>query len=544
MVDPGGFHNLPSAIDRAGDFDAKTEQDKQAVDLVKHMFDTESELVQKRIEEAAAARANAGAQGDLNDQMRAFLQTTHDLKLGAMAQDTTLWGNAADFLNDPLIKINGNLRSMANLWDDVKDAASGALKVPLAVTDISKRLFGDEAGGKIATQLLSGAPGGWENGDEFKFPPKSKGGAGGPAVRDTNWVQSIMSDLGSYLGAGAGLAQGGLQDASGGGIDFWDASGTLDRLKQLHDLEAAHIQPGIHADAEGNLALGGGLNGVITQVVQGMTDLVHQGMQWVGVDLWDPEKTKHIAEGLANMQRWNQELDGVNSKGALAKKQEYEEFSLRTGDVNGAISSSIHKISDDAMNAAKLVEKAFTGAFDAIEQQIFNLVDNGKFSFSSLAKSAEHFAIDSALRQTVGAAGLLGSGSKTGSAELSAEFTAACATGGAEIAAEFLAAGSSVAAMIAAAMATKGIPGGGGGSGGGDVFGLPGLGDSDIGSTDLPGTSSTAARARAPQIHIHMDGGMVASALSQPAAQSAITNVVYRQHGNVLSVRDRLRSRG
>jgi tape measure domain-containing protein len=484
-----------------GEAKREREAQDQGLQFIFNSFDASDRLKAAadagRYWEQVLAEANTTMTAS-NDQLKTFLTTTNQIAKDSLtdaSQKTALWTEAANFLNDPLIKINGNLRSMADLWGDVKDAASGALRVPLAVTGLAKKVFGDDVGGAVAAQLLGPAPGNWENGDEFKFPAKSKGG---PAVRDTNWVQSIMSDLGSYLGAGVGIAQGGLQQASGGNIDFYDLAGTFDRLKQQQALEAAHIQPGIHADEEGNLTLGGGLNGVITQVVQGMTDLVHQGLQWAGVDLWDLEKAKHMAEGLANMQRWNQELDGVRSKAAEAKKAEYEEFLIRTGDVSGGISVAFHKFSDDAMNSAKTVERAFTTAFDGIEKALINFVDTGKLELGDLAKQLEHLLLDLAFRQIVGG---IGSAFGSGSAPWS----------------------------------VAGLGLGGGSSGGGWT---------DSGVDAGTNAAASAARAAPAQIHVHLGDETMTAAVSRPAVQSAITNVVYRQHGNVLSVRDRLRSRG
>lgn len=436
------------------------------------------------------------------DFVRQAVQAGEEMK-NAKGQ-TALWTEAVNFLNDPLIHVNGTLRSMADLWDDVQNAAGKAIDrmnpanvfFNTTLPNVARKLLGGQVDyanpdtGVMTTDTWGKSD--KEIGDMIRSGKLGRSRGGGPAVRDTNWVQSMMSSFGAYLGSGVDIAQGGLQQASGGGIDFYDMAGTLDRLKQLHDLEAAKIQPGIHADAEGDLSLGGGLNGVITQVAQAMTDLVHEGLQWAGIDLWDPEKVKHTAEGLANMQRWNQELDGINSKAALSKKAEYEEFLTRTGSASGGISVAIHKFSDDAMNSAKVIERAFETAFDGIEKALINFVDTGKLELGDLAKQLEHLLLDLAFRQAVGGIGSLG--------------------------------------------------GGGGALGSGLGFGALSDGIGDGGG--IGGGASAAARAAPQQIHVHLGDEVMTAAVSRPAVQAAVTNIVYRQHGNVLSVRDRLRSRG
>jgi tape measure domain-containing protein len=166
---------------------------------------------------------------------------------------------------------------------------------------------------------------------------------------------------------------------------------------------------------------------------------------------------------------------------------------MNDGNIRAGIKLSFDEWSKDSDNAALSMNKAFTTAFQDLEQQLFSFVDNGRFELGKLARDLEHLLLDLAFRQAAG-----GIGSWIG------------------------------------------------GGGGGALSAFAGAASGGDGS-QLPGTDGgliTPMMAHPTQIHLHLGDQATTAMVASSAGQAAITNVVYKQHGATLATRQRLRSRG
>lgn len=138
---------------------------------------------------------------------------------------------------------------------------------------------------------------------------------------------------------------------------------------------------------------------------------------------------------------------------------------------------------------AATIRDAFKNAFDSISAELIRMTETGKFNLSSLANTIKNQLLGSALGQISGG----------------------------------------LSNWISPAAGTQ-VPGTGSGGGGGG--GSTGTGDGGSSARTAPG---------APPLRISVDA---AGAITSAQGQESILNIVHKQHGAALAVRQRLRSRG
>jgi tape measure domain-containing protein len=211
-----------------------------------------------------------------------------------------------------------------------------------------------------------------------------------------------------------------------------------------------------------------------------LNDALKEGVGWlgkmVGLDPWDKEKLERQAKALEMTREWNREADGV----ANARTSAYGDYMMRSGNAGYGASAAFHEFTDDAMNSAKVVQKAFETGFKGAEDALVHFVETGRLSLSSLAHDLEEMMIRMLFRQAVG--GIFGSG-------------------------------------------------GGGGAVGAGAAGA---------SPEQIAAGSSSARARPQEIHLHIGDDAAVAMISRPAVQS----VIYQQQGAAMAVRARIKSRG